>query len=170
MEFKDVNGFPGYRIASDGSVWSCYSAGHSRAGTSWSQLRAGRNRTGYLRVSFSVAGRHHRRFVHQLVLEHFVGPRPLGGVACHNDGDRTNNSVENLRWDSVKSNNADRAKHGTLLLGEDHPRSKLSKKDVSKIRGLRRDGLTLTAIAARFRICFGTVSDICRRKTWRHVA
>jgi hypothetical protein len=51
--------------------------------------------------------------VHNLVLEAFIGPRPTGFVACHDDGDPHNNHVSNLRWDSYSSNNADLVRHGT---------------------------------------------------------
>jgi len=45
-------------------------------------------------------------YVHRLVLEAFVGPCPDGMECCHNDGDRTNNRLENLRWDTHKNNMA----------------------------------------------------------------
>lgn len=51
--------------------------------------------------------------VHTLVLEAFVRPRPEGAVACHNDGDPSNNRVENLRWDTYSENNHDLVRHGT---------------------------------------------------------
>jgi hypothetical protein len=51
--------------------------------------------------------------VHTLVLKAFVGPRPDGLVACHNDGDPTNNRLENLRWDTQSSNIADSIRQGT---------------------------------------------------------
>lgn len=62
----------------------------------------------YLRVN--LRGRDVR--VHTLVLEAFVGPRPSGYVACHNDGDGSNNNILNLRWDTYSSNNFDIVKHG----------------------------------------------------------
>jgi len=51
--------------------------------------------------------------IHRLVLTAFVGPRPEGQAACHNDGDSVNNILSNLRWDTYQANNMDRAKHGT---------------------------------------------------------
>lgn len=51
--------------------------------------------------------------VHTLVLEAFVGPRPEGFVACHNDGDHHNNCLSNLRWDTYSSNNYDLVDHNT---------------------------------------------------------
>lgn len=53
------------------------------------------------------------RPVHQLILETFVGPRPDGMVACHNDGDHLNNDISNLRWDTPSSNMLDMVQHGT---------------------------------------------------------
>ena len=58
-------------------------------------------------------GKRDRRYVHTLVLEAFVGPRPAGCEACHNDGDVYNNAVTNLRWDTASANQRDRVKHGT---------------------------------------------------------
>lgn len=54
-----------------------------------------------------------KRTVHSVVLEAFVGPRPDGHQACHNDGSRTNNHVSNLRWDTVSANQYDKVAHGT---------------------------------------------------------
>lgn len=67
--------------------------------------------TGYPRVSLAPNSTH--RAVHRLVLEAFVGPRPDGLECCHNDGDPTNNRVENLRWDTHASNITDTVNHGT---------------------------------------------------------
>ena len=72
------------------------------------------NKAGHLRVSLKPEiGEWKGRYIHQLVLEAFVGPRPKGLVACHNDGNSTNNRIENLRWDTPSSNMHDRVKHGT---------------------------------------------------------
>jgi len=58
-------------------------------------------------------GGHGRSYrVHNLVLETFIGSRPDGAVACHNDGDIDNNTPSNLRWDSQKENIRDILRHG----------------------------------------------------------
>ena len=59
------------------------------------------------------ADRRNRRYVHIVVLEAFIGPRPAGTEACHDDGDVFNNRLSNLRWDTPSSNQLDRAPHGT---------------------------------------------------------
>lgn len=64
---------------------------------------------GYPQVNI---GRRARR-VHTLVLEAFVGLRPSELDCCHGDGDPTNNSLTNLRWDTPTANAQDAIRHGT---------------------------------------------------------
>ncbi len=49
--------------------------------------------------------------VHWVVMLAFVGPCPKGLIVCHNDGDKTNNRLSNLRYDTQRSNALDRTKH-----------------------------------------------------------
>lgn len=70
------------------------------------------NEDGYLGVGLNKDGIKKKRAVHLLVLESFTGPRPEGEQACHNDGNNTNNSADNLRWDTPKENVADIKRHG----------------------------------------------------------
>ena len=74
------------------------------------------HKQGYRMVSLRQDGTQSFRLVHQLVLEAFIGPRPGGMVACHNDGDPTNNHVDNLRWDTQSANLHDAVRHGTHTL------------------------------------------------------
>lgn len=69
--------------------------------------------SGHLSVDLSRGGDRQRILVHRLVLTAFVGPCPPGMEGCHNDGDPTNNSPGNLRWDYHQSNMHDKRRHGT---------------------------------------------------------
>jgi hypothetical protein len=51
-------------------------------------------------------------FVHQLVMLAFVGPYPDGMEICHRNGIKNDNRLSNLRYDTPRSNNLDRVKHG----------------------------------------------------------
>lgn len=77
---------------------------------------------GYPRVNLYPArgGRARSVVVHKLVLEAFVGPRPDGMVACHNNGNQKDNRPDNLRWGTVLDNAADKTIHGTVASGERH--------------------------------------------------
>lgn len=72
--------------------------------------------------------------VHRLVLITFVGPCPDGMECCHNNGDGSDNRLENLRWDTHKSNNNDRKLHNRYAVGERHHMSKLTLEQVREIR------------------------------------
>jgi hypothetical protein len=81
-------------------------------------LKPGTTGRGYLMV---VLGHGGATYVHHLVLQAFVGPRPDGHEAAHGDGNRTNNRLVNLRWATPKENAADRYRHGTVMFGSRHP-------------------------------------------------
>jgi len=68
---------------------------------------------GYLTVTLCRAGIGKPGRVHRLVLLAFTGAPPLGLVGCHNDGDRMNNRLDNLRWDTLAANSQDAVLHGT---------------------------------------------------------
>lgn len=52
------------------------------------------------------------RYVHHLVLEAFVGPRPDGYECCHADDNPANNHLSNLRWDTRSANSIDAVRNG----------------------------------------------------------
>lgn len=67
---------------------------------------------GRRRVHLSRDGRVRTWTVSTLVLRAFAGPPPRDTEVCHNDGDATNDRLENLRWDTHSANNYDRVQHG----------------------------------------------------------
>lgn len=69
--------------------------------------------TGYLGVGLWRGGRQERWNVHRLVSEAFLGPRPEGMDTCHYDGDKSNNSASNLRYDTRGNNLLDSVRHKT---------------------------------------------------------
>lgn len=76
-------------------------------------LRPARTSAGYQTVVLCANGAQRSRYVHELVLEAFAGPRPIGLVACHGDGKPANNHAENLRWGTYRDNGLDALRHGT---------------------------------------------------------
>lgn len=108
--YKEIPGYPGYRVGNDGSLWTCRRKGGSDRGANrltntWRRLKATSN-NGYLRVALVQDGKSRSRSVHCLVLEAFVGPCPAGMEACHYpDANRANNQLSNLRW-ATRSENA----------------------------------------------------------------
>ncbi len=57
------------------------------------------DKKGYFTIMFrDNRGVQRRRFVHQLILETFVGPRPDGHEVDHINRDPADNRADNLRW------------------------------------------------------------------------
>ena len=75
--------------------------------------KLGEKKSGHMKISLWKGGKEKTLHVHSMVLEAFVGPRPEGLVACHENGNPGDNRVENLRWDTHSSNAYDKRKHGT---------------------------------------------------------
>jgi hypothetical protein len=96
VEYRDIPGFPGYRVGSDGSIWSNCGTGLNRGTVPWAQKKLHADGGGYPKASFCVGGKSFRRRVHRAVLEAFVGPAPPGAVCRHLDGNPVNNRLENL--------------------------------------------------------------------------
>ncbi len=99
VEYRSVDGFPGYRVGSDGSVWSS-KAGRWSDCAPWKRLNLNLLNTGYYYVYLSRKNPAEvsRRMVHSLVADRFIGPRPTGADINHKDGDKTNNCVTNLEY------------------------------------------------------------------------
>jgi len=117
--WKPVNGYEGiYEVSSHGRVRSVdrtvtRSDGrvHRHKGK---VLSAGLSkRGGYPLVSLYTQGKNQSHYVHSLVAETFIGPRPDGTEVCHNDGNPTNNHVDNLRYGTSSDNELDKVRHGT---------------------------------------------------------
>lgn len=70
--------------------------------------RRHRRVTVYLRGRMAI-------WVHQLVAEAFIGPRPPGTEVCHRNGDGLDNRPSNLRYGTHQENMLDRREHGTAV-------------------------------------------------------
>lgn len=115
--WKPVVGYEGlYEVSSCGRVRSLDRSVPGRAGHAPMRLKGrvlkARENRGYPALTLHRGGKSQAKSVHALVLEAFVGPRPDNCYGCHNDGDSTNNRLENLRWDSQSNNQMDTIRHG----------------------------------------------------------
>ena len=81
--------------------------------------------TGYSRVSLSLDG-HPDAYLHAVMLETFVGPRPDGCQVSHKNGDNSDNRLSNLAWETPGQNNQRKTAHGTQMFGKRNPMGKLT--------------------------------------------
>lgn len=108
-EWRDIPGHPGYQASNLGRVRSRYRVLKPRL--AW---KKGKQQPPRVVASLSVKCVVKKRFVHQIVLEAFVGPRPPGKETAHWDGDPLNNRLENLRWATPEENFADEVRLGRV--------------------------------------------------------
>lgn len=125
---------------------------------------------GYPKAHLYVNGVLHQVNTHRLVAKAFLGPPPtLCHEAAHNDGDKSNADVSNLRWATPRENRGDKKRHGTYLCGSRIPWTTLHERDVQTIRRLYAKGVIQRELAVRFGITQSAVSCIILRRTWRHI-
>ncbi len=132
------------------------------------------NRKGYHYVGVSDAHCHqHFKTVHRLIARTFLGKPPIGRYEiAHFNGDPSDNRVDNLRYASAKENQADRIRHGTLLLGERHQNAILTEAQVREMVAnyVPRDPqFGSAAFARRFGVSRYAVQRIAQGRAWRHV-
>lgn len=120
---------------------------------------------GYLAVNLSKCGKAKKRTVHTLVLEAFVGPRPLGMEGCHGDGDRTNARLGNLSWGTPEKNWDDKRRHGTATVGERSPSAKLTEDQVSMILASKLSSLKLAPLLG---VASSTIRAVRLGQNWKH--
>lgn len=78
-------------------------------------MKPERNRDGHMRVTLADRGALTRKFVHVLMLETFIGPRPEDAVSCHWNDIGDDNRIENLRWGTRADNGDDMVRNGNGL-------------------------------------------------------
>ncbi len=165
-KWKDVIGYEGlYQISSDGRVKSSYrhpgAVGHF--GTTIIDSE------GYPQIRLVKNGVTSVYRVHNLVLTAFCGLRPDGYQCLHNDGNRQNIKLENLKWGTQFENADDAIRHGTQVRGETSGRAKLTTDQVLIIKRLSSYGHSLRSLGKRFRVDHTTIGAIKTGKSWSHL-
>src|SRR5262245_55877689 len=115
-EFREIEGYPGYRVGSDGSVWRRWvNCSKGRVQTNvWRRMKPGKHQKGYIYVNLvPPEGGSYKSFrVHRLVMEAFVGPRPEGMECRHFNGDKTDCRLANVTWGTPEENREDNRRLG----------------------------------------------------------
>lgn len=171
---KDISGFPGYAVDSDGNVWSSWQLrprGYSRGmesfiGSTWKKLKPSLKCTGYLSVNLWRDRKYTTCTLHFLVLTAFVGARAPGTECRHLDGNKLNVTLSNLVWGTAAENAEDQRRHGTKVKGSRVGSAKLVEEQVLEIRRRLEAGEKQYVLAQEFGVRPSAISDIKRRRRW----
>lgn len=179
--WRPVAGFEGWYEVSDlGRVKRVAGSPNCRQDQT---LRPSKSRFGYPVVALHRYNLSHSRYVHALVAEAFIGPRPTGKVINHIDCDPANNHHSNLEYVTQAENIAHAARlkrmaHGptwsarlkvTTHRGMFAPNAKLTDGDVREIRRRKAEGESYSSLSRRFNVAVGTIQNIIERRTWTHL-
>jgi len=167
-EWRSILGWEGwYEVSNHGRVRRCRAAKATFAGRALKPLV---RRDGRCTVSFSGQGNQRTYQIAKLVIEAFVGPRPVGQEINHLDGNPGNNCLGNLEY-CTRSENALHAYSLGLWQakrGEDHGLAKLTNEQVIVIRACK-GVVSQRLLAHAFNISRPVVKSVQSYRTWRHV-
>ncbi len=172
-EWREISEFAGYMVSNIGRIKSPKRGilkGHTvqRSGKATSIV-----------VTFKIDGKLFSRAIHRLVLQAFVGPCPDGMEGCHSDGDGTNNTIGNLRWDTHAANMRDAINHGTFIRGPGFQRgnrigrgsrnskANLNEAQVLEIKKKLASGIRQADVARSFGVTKHTIAHIALGRSWK---
>ena len=119
----------------------------------------------YIKFSTTIDKRRFSYYVHRLVAMYFV-PNPEGKPQVnHIDGDKHNNSADNLEWCTQEENMSHAI--SSRLLPKSSP--KLKAEDVLEIRDKLSKGYTYRQLSKEYNIGINHVYSINHRLVWKNI-
>jgi hypothetical protein len=160
--FREIPGWPEYEINQDGLIRRIAPATGTRPGkqVKWNMLN-----NGYFKVALCRNCKSKEYLVHRLVAMTFIGD-PTGKDVCHYDGDKSNNSLENLRIDTRKGNMADQIRMGKTPRGEKCGSNKYPTHVIKKVKEELAAGVSTAEIASKYNLPRPTIYGIKSGANW----
>jgi len=166
-EWREIPDFDGYKVSNHGRIGSIKSG-------AFKIMRLQSDKYGYKRICLRNLYKKKCFKVHNLVLTVFGPEKEKHKLHCgHNDGNASNNHIDNLRWVTIQENCADKIMHGRTIKGIDHHSAKLKESDVFYIReNYRRfdnNKSNAKELSQMFNVHQATINQIVKRKYWKHL-
>lgn len=175
--FKDILGYEDYQISNKGRVISKErKVRYTHAVTKKEHFRITEskflkvyinNRTGYKFVQLYKNKKSKNITIHRLVAINFLQNNENLEQVNHIDGNKHNNTVENLEWCTNEYNHEHATITGLKASKERVSTAKLDSERVRIIRELLKIGITHEKLAEIFKISRPTISLISENKIWK---
>lgn len=129
---------------------------------------------GYLNVWLKKNGNKKQFFVHRLVAMEFISNNENKPTVNHKDGNKKNNNIENLEWNTHKENSIHAYKKGLMKIkssdGENNSRSILKESDVLLIRDLYVNKIySINELSKIYGVVNGTIHAVVTRRNWKNI-
>lgn len=123
----------------------------------------------YLTLWSNNKGRTH--MYHKLVAQTFIPNIHDKPFINHKDGNKLNNSIDNLEWCTSSENNQHAYDSGLKdgMKGIKHPNCKLTEDEVLMIVKRFNDDESTRSISKDYNITMATIRDINKGKSWSHL-
>ena len=125
---------------------------------------------GYECFSVQNGGQIKYRRVHKVLAETFI-PNPKNKEHVnHIDGNKSNNYISNLEWNTPKENTNHAVLYGLIKVGEDSTSSKITENQAIHIIKLLEEGLSVNEVVEKLPYATPSiVSKLKNKSRWKHL-
>jgi len=154
-----------------GEFYEISSLGNVRNATSNKLLTPYVKKNGYFQIDFRKKSIRKKYYIHRLVALAFIANPENKGEVNHKNGNKSDNTTNNLEWVTHKEN----LKHSHDIglhnqLGSENHMAALTENDVLKIKELySMNKCRQSDLAERFHVSRQTINNILHGKVWSHV-
>lgn len=167
--WKPILGTDGkYEVSNQGRVRSWVTRGGGHRPSPKILRTPPHYRSGYRNFTCRPGPGGRKKKVSTAVLETFKGPRPAKDhEVSHINGNRQDDRLGNLAWETKKRNQERKAEHGNSLHGGKHPSTDLTSDDVRLIRSLVAvNGVSYRVLAWLFEMSVTGIQNIVEGRRW----
>lgn len=164
--WKDVVGYKGiYQVSNFGRVKGIDRVGGNNHTYKEKILKPQAHTHGYFQVTLNNKSKKTKVYIHRIVLEAFEGSCPPEMECNHKNGNKRDNRLSNLEYCTRSDNHI----HAYRILGKKAPRgenhngSKLTEKDVRRIRKSKD---TVRSLVNLFQVSEQTIRDVLKKRRW----
>lgn len=156
-----------YKIDDEGKLWRLKGGKTNR--DIKPKLSGRKMPNGYIQVRVSHKGKIYHCYLHRIIWIYYNGDIPKGLQINHIDGDKSNNTLNNLRLATPSQSKKYAVKSIGCWEGVRNGMAKLTKENVLQIRELAITNTTHKDIAESFGMSQSHISDIIHQRSWKHI-